>query len=36
MSKTRQSTVQSTARGYYATFFFDPDGTKLEVTFTPE
>ena len=22
--------------GYYATFFFDPDGIKLEVTFTPE
>ena len=21
--------------GYYATFFFDPDGIKLEVTFTP-
>lgn len=21
---------------YYATFFFDPDGIKLEVTFTPE
>ena len=21
--------------GYYATFFFDPDGTKLEVTYTP-
>lgn len=22
--------------GYYATFFFDPDGIKLEVTYTPE
>ena len=21
--------------GYYATFFFDPDGIKLEVTFSP-
>ena len=21
--------------GYYATFFFDPDGIKLEVTYTP-
>ena len=23
-------------KGYYATFFFDPDGIKLEVTYTPE
>ncbi len=22
--------------GYYATFFFDPDGIKLEVTYTPK
>ncbi|NKB70008.1 MAG: hypothetical protein GKR89_23280 [Candidatus Latescibacteria bacterium] len=22
--------------GYYATFFYDPDGNKLEVTYTPE
>ena len=22
--------------GYYATFFFDPDGIKLEITYTPE
>ncbi len=21
--------------GYYATFFFDPDGIKLEITYTP-
>ena len=24
------------SEGYYATFFFDPDGIKLEVTYTPE
>lgn len=24
------------SEGYYATFFFDPDGIKLKVTFTPE
>jgi len=22
--------------GYYATFFFDPDGIELEITYTPE
>ena len=22
--------------GYFATFFFDPDGIKLEVTYTPD
>jgi catechol 2,3-dioxygenase-like lactoylglutathione lyase family enzyme len=23
-------------KGYYATFFYDPDGIKLEVTYTPK
>ena len=22
-------------KGFYATFFYDPDGVKLEVTYTP-
>ena len=36
MSKTRPSDCPEYGEGYYATFFFDPDGIKLEITYTLE
>ena len=32
----RQTAIRQYGEGYYATFFLDPDGIKLEVTYTPE